>query len=81
MIREILTLVVDNVSMPYYIQFEKDRKRFAFQPTLKNKAAPSFTVELRDGVMVVEDGVPEPIARQAREKISDILSNSIFDRF
>lgn len=81
MIREILTLVVDNVAMPYYIQFSKDRQRFSFQPTLKNKAAPAFVVELRDGSMVAEDGIPETVVRQAREKISDILSNNIFDNF
>jgi hypothetical protein len=81
MIREILTLVVDDVSMPYYIQFAKDRQRFSFQPTLKNKAAPSFVVELREGTLVPQDGIPEPVARQACEKISDILTNNIFDKF
>jgi hypothetical protein len=39
MIREILTLVVDNVPTQYYIDFEKDRKQFNFQPTLTHKTA------------------------------------------
>ncbi|HUR12127.1 MAG TPA: hypothetical protein VM012_12190 [Flavitalea sp.] len=81
MIREILTLKVDNTSTSYYIQFEKDRKQFFFQPTLFNKTAPSFTVFVTGDEMKFREEVSADIRAQACEKIKEILSNIIFDKF
>ena len=81
MIREILTLVVDGISLPYYIQFDKDRQRFSFQPTLKNRSAPGFVLEVKDGLVMPLDPVPPDLVRQAEEKIREIISTNLFDNF
>jgi hypothetical protein len=81
MIREILTLVVDNVPTQYYIDFEKDRKQFNFQPTLTNKTAPSFRIIERYGELIEVEEVDQFIVEQAKEKIKEILNNPIFNQF
>ena len=81
MIREILTLKVDNTTTSYYIQFEKDRKQFFFQPTLFNKSAPSFTVMVSGNEMKFMEDVSADIRAQACDKIKEILTNIIFDKF
>jgi hypothetical protein len=81
MIREILTLVVDNVPTQYYIDFEKDRKQFNFQPTLTNKAAPSFRIIERYGELIEIEEIDPLVIEQAKEKIREILNNPIFDQF
>jgi hypothetical protein len=81
MIREMFTLVVDRIPTSYYIRFEKDRKRFQFQATLKNKTAPSFVVMLRDDVLITEPNVDEVIAKQAKQKVRELVNDKIFDRF
>lgn len=81
MIREILTLVVNNVPTQYYIDFEKDRKQFNFQPTLTNKNAPSFKIIERYGELIEIEELEPHLADQAREKIKEILNNPIFDQF
>jgi len=81
MIREILTLVVDNVPTQYYIDFEKDRKQFNFQPTLTNKAAPSFRIIERYGELIEIEEIDRFVIEQAKEKIREILNNPIFDQF
>ena len=81
MIREILTLVVDNIPTQYYINFKKDRKQFSFQPTLKNKTAPAFVILVENNELTISDMVDEGIAAQAKEKVKEILANSIFDQF
>jgi hypothetical protein len=81
MIREILTLVVDNVPTQYYIDFEKDRKQFNFQPTLTHKTAPSFRIIERYGELIEIEEVDPSLIRQAKEKIREILNNLIFDQF
>jgi hypothetical protein len=81
MIREILTLVVDNVPTQYYIEFEKKRKQFNFQPTLTNNAAPSFRIIERYGELIEIEEIDPFIIEQAKEKIRDILNNPIFDQF
>ena len=78
--REILTLLVDDKVTKYYIQFEKDRKRFHFQPTLKNKTAPIFTIRVQNNQLITEGDLPEELAAQAKEKVREILSNSVFDK-
>ena len=78
--REILTLMVDNTVTKYYIQFEKDRKRFHFQPTLKNKTAPIFTIRVQNNQLITEQDLQEYLAVQAKEKVKEILSNSVFDK-
>ena len=80
MIREILTLVVDEKPTQYYIQFEPDRKRFSFQPTLKNREAPSFTIILEEGTMQTTDTISEELKEQAKNKIIELLSNPMFDQ-
>jgi hypothetical protein len=81
MIREILTLVVDNVPTQYYIDFEKDRKQFNFQPTLTNKTAPSFRIIERYGELIEIEEVDPLVIEQAKEKIREILNNPIFGQF
>lgn len=81
MIREILTLVVDKVPTQYYIDFEKDRKQFNFQPTLTNKTAPSFKIIERYGELIEVEEIDPSISEQAKEKIKEILNNPIFDQF
>jgi hypothetical protein len=80
MIREILTLVVDGVPTQYYIDFEKDRKQFNFQPTLAHKASPSFKIIVRYGELIEVDEVEPLLIEQAKEKIREILNNPIFDQ-
>lgn len=79
MIREILTLKVDNVPTQYYIDFNKDRKQFNFQPTLSNKAAPSFKIIERYGELIEVEEIDASLLSQAKEKIREILNNPIFD--
>ena len=81
MIREILTLLVDKVPTQYYIDFEKDRKQFNFQPTLSNKAAPSFRIIERYGELIEVEDIDPSIIEQAKEKIKEIMDNPIFDQF
>ncbi|MGZ3846756.1 MAG: hypothetical protein ACXVBX_16110 [Flavisolibacter sp.] len=78
MIREILTLVVDKLPTQYYIEFEKDRKQFNFQPTLTNKSAPSFRIMERYGELIELDKMDPDLFEQAKEKIREILDNPIF---
>jgi hypothetical protein len=81
MIKEILTLLVDGVPTQYYIKFGKDRRRFSFHPTLKNKAAPVFVVFMRDDELRVAGDVDDLVAEQATLKVKEILSDNLFDRF
>ena len=80
MIREILTLLVDDIPTHYYIDFEKDRKQFNFQPTLSNKAAPSFRIVERYGELIEVESIEPKLLEQARERIREILNNPIFDQ-
>ena len=80
MIREILTLVVDKLPVSYYIEFKKDRRHFKFQPTLKNKSAPSFTISVNSHELSIDPPIDESIVFQAKEKVKEILANSIFDK-
>lgn len=80
MIREILTLVVDKIPTQYYIDFERDRKQFNFQPTLTNKAAPSFRIIERYGELIEMEEIDASLLEQAKEKIKEILNNPIFDQ-
>jgi hypothetical protein len=79
MIREILTLVVDNIPTQYYIDFDKDRKQFNFRPTLSHKAAPSFKIIERYGELLEVEEIDASLLEQAKEKIREILNNPIFD--
>jgi len=81
MIREILTLVVNNIPIQYYIEFEKERKQFNFQPTLTNNAAPSFRIIERYGELIEIEEIDPLLLEQAKEKIREILNNPIFDQF
>lgn len=80
MIREILTLVVENISTQYYIDFEKERKQFNFQPTLKNRTAPSFRIIERYGELISVEEIDPQLFEQAKEKIKEILDDPIFDQ-
>ena len=81
MIREILTLVIEEISTPYYIQFEKDRMQFSFQPTLKNKDAPSFLIEVEGNQLVAREKISENIFQQACEKIQEIRNSNWYEQF
>ena len=80
MIREILTLIVDDLPMQYYIFFGKDRKQFNFQPTLTHKSAPDFDVFVKEEELLIENNIDPSLARQAKEKVREILSNPVFDQ-
>lgn len=80
MIREILTLVVDDLPIQYYIFFQKDRRQFNFQPTLTHRSAPSFDVLVEDGRLIIQNDIDPLLAKQAQEKVSEILSNPVFDQ-
>ena len=79
MIREILTLVVDKLPTQYYIFFDKQRRHFNFQPTLSHKTAPSFDIIILQGELIVKGEIDESLARQAKEKVNEIISNPVFD--
>ena len=79
MIKELLTLYIDNTPVQYYIRFTRERTLFNFQPTLKNKTAPSFTIFFQDHDWITEDQVEGSILEQARQKIKAINSDNIFD--
>jgi len=81
MIREILTLIVDNISTQYYINFEKERTVFNFQPTLKNKSAPVFMVIVNGDELQIPEAIDGDLANQAKEKVKEILDNMIFDQY
>lgn len=81
MIREILTLLVDKVPTQYYIDFEKERKQFNFQPTLTNKNAPTFRIIERYGELIEIEEIDPYVIKQAKEKIKEILNSPIFDQF
>ena len=81
MLREILTLTVNQVPIQYYIRFGKDRKRFTFHPTFKNKDAPEFVILVKDSELKIAGEIEEQMAEQAKEKVREIISNSIFDSF
>ena len=80
MIREICTLKVDRIPIQYYIRFEKDRRRFFFQASLKNKSAPSFTIIQREDEWFTEPAVDPSITKQAIQKVREIVEDRIFDR-
>jgi hypothetical protein len=80
MIREIFTLTIDKVPMQYYVRFDKERRKFSFQATLKNKTSPSFTIQVVEGELIPEPYIDESILRQARQKVKEIVSDKIFDR-
>lgn len=80
MIREILTLIIGDVPTQYYIEFEKDRKQFNFQPTLTNSAAPSFRIIERYGQLIEVEEIDPYVLEQAKQKIREILNNPIFDQ-
>jgi hypothetical protein len=81
MLREILTLLVDKIPTQYYINFQPDRKEFIFQPTLNNKSAPAFTVLVEGADLVVPQKIERLLVDQAKEKVTEILNNTIFDQF
>ena len=81
MIREILTLTVDNHPTQYYINFSKERTLFNFQPTLKNRSAPTFAVIVKGNELQIPEPVEPALAAQAKEKVKEILDNLIFDQF
>ena len=81
MLRKILTLTVNNIPTQYYIKFGKDRQRFSFQPTLKNKEAPVFVILVRDGELKLAGEIDPVMESQAMEKVKEILSDNIFDKF
>ncbi len=79
MIKELLTLYIDSSPVQYYIRFTRERTLFNFQPTLQNKTAPSFTIFFQDQDWITEDQVEASILEQAKQKIKEINSDTIFD--
>jgi len=81
MLREFLTLFVENIPTQYYLLFEKDRTHFIFRPTLRNDAAPAFEIFVENDQLITKGHVDESLEHQAKEKVKEILNNRIFDHF
>ena len=73
--------MVDKIPIQYYIEFEKDRRQFNFQPTLANKTAPKFRIIKRYGELIELEEIDPYLLEQAKERIKEILNNPIFDQF
>lgn len=80
MIREILTLILNNIRTQYYIEFTKERTRFIFEPGLKNKTAPEFILELKEGQWICDRDIDPSLLEQAKQKAEEIRSNDVFDK-
>jgi hypothetical protein len=80
MIREILTLVLNNRNVQYYIEFTKERNRFVFKPGLKNKNAPAFILELTQEQWICDQNLDATLLEQAKQKAQEIRTNDIFDK-
>lgn len=80
MIREILTLKINNKPYQYYISFGKDRKKFVFTPTLQNKNAPAFEIVVEEKLLMVTQKIDSLLEDQAKEKVKEILNSKIFDQ-
>ena len=80
MMREILTLILDKTPVQYYILFTKERNLFIFEPTLKNKSAPKFTIEIKNGEPVTDDIVDDNLLMLAKQKVREIISDDFFDK-
>jgi hypothetical protein len=80
MMREILTLILDKTPVQYYILFTKERNRFIFEPTLKNKSAPKFTIEIINNEPTTNDIVDDNLLMHAKEKVREIISDDFFDK-
>jgi hypothetical protein len=81
MLKEILTLVSDDGPLQYYVLFARERRHFSFQPTLKNKEAPSFVIHVRNEELILDGDVDEQLAAAAKLKVREILSSMLFDQF
>jgi len=79
MTRKILTLFINNVPTQYYIDFEKDRKQFKLHPVLSGASAPSFRIIERYGVLIEVEEIDPELIEQAKQKITEILSDPSFD--
>ena len=75
MTRELLTLIVNNVPIQYYIDFEEDRKQFSLQPLLTNQTAPSFRIIERYGELIEIEEIDPYILQQAKKKIIELLTD------
>ena len=80
MIREILTLILNKKRVQYYIELTKKRDRFVFEPGLKNKTAPYFSLEHKEGQWVCNQDIDPDLLEQAIQKAQEISSNDIFDK-
>jgi len=81
MLKEILTLVTDEGPLQYYVLFSKERRHFSFQPTLKNKEAPSFVIHVRNEELILDGEIDEKLAAATKAKVREILSSMFFDQF
>lgn len=79
MIREILTLIVAEASVQYYISFDKNRKWFEFEPTLQNKNAPCFKITVEGNALMTTDKIDAFLEAQAKEKVKEIMNNGVYD--
>lgn len=79
MIREILTLKIDNAPVQYYISFDKTRKWFEFEPTLQNKIAPCFKIIVEENALITTDTIDAFLEAQAKEKANEIMNNGVYD--
>lgn len=79
MIREILTLMVADSSVQYYISFDKNRKWFEFEPTLKNKNALCFKMIVEGNALMTTGKIDAFLEAQAKKKVKEIMSNGVYD--
>jgi hypothetical protein len=80
MLQEILTFEWENTRIQYYVRFTLERNKFIFNPALKYKSAPKFTIVLKEGQPLSEELIPPVLLAQATHKVREILSNNMFDK-
>lgn len=81
MLKEILTLTSLQGPLQYYVLFTIERRHFSFQPSFKNKEAPSFVIHVRSGELILDGDADEQLEAGAKTKVKEILSSMLFDQF
>ncbi len=80
MFKEILTLQAEEGPLQYYLLFEKEGRRFIFDPTFKNKSAPVFVILVEDDVLYTEGKISHQLEMQAQEHVRGLLTSGFLDR-
>ena len=79
MLREILTLNINDHPHKYYISFTPHLDEFRFEPTLSNEHAPRFTVFLKNGAWTSQPQLDKPLWEEVLRQIKELLTNGMYD--